>query len=72
MPVYNDYQGYLSVIYSRPYINSSERFQSLTRHRRELCLEYRTSEVPLPPACMSAHELRYAASPTRALPALVE
>jgi hypothetical protein len=31
LPVYNDYQGYLSVIYSRPYIHSSQRFPDARR-----------------------------------------
>lgn len=31
MPVYNDYAGYLSVIYSRTYINSSQRFPEARR-----------------------------------------
>jgi hypothetical protein len=31
IPVYNDYQGYLSVIYSRTYINSGQRFPEARR-----------------------------------------
>jgi len=31
IPVYNDYQGYLSVLYSRPYINSGQRFPDARR-----------------------------------------
>jgi hypothetical protein len=31
IPVYNDHAGYLSVLYSRPYINSSQRFSDAPR-----------------------------------------
>ena len=31
IPVYNDHQGYLSVLYSRPYINSGQRFADAPR-----------------------------------------
>jgi hypothetical protein len=31
IPVYNDHAGYLSVLYSRPYINSSQRFPEARR-----------------------------------------
>ena len=35
IPVYNDYEGYLSVLYSRPYINSGQRFPDAPRLARE-------------------------------------
>jgi hypothetical protein len=31
IPIYNDYRGYLSVLYSRPYIHSSQRFPEARR-----------------------------------------
>src|SRR3712207_9570159 len=31
IPIYNDYQGYLSVLYSRPYIHSGQRFPEARR-----------------------------------------
>jgi Taurine catabolism dioxygenase TauD, TfdA family len=35
IPVYNDYAGYLSVLYSRPYINSGQRFPEARRLSHE-------------------------------------